>query len=226
VQDDTANVGVNMNETAGGVELDPADASIALTPKLWSSKQFWYSNTMVLAQSFDVLSYTLPQAEKRIEKSQEAAWTTQIKAGTVGKVAASSTTVTYQELLDWEHSLLPAYRTDAAFVVSDALYRVLRGLTDTQARPILDQDPTNVFAGKIHGKPVIVCDSLDPFGTNKIVGAFVSADALKIVDILNARIVRYVLVPGKPDQVGFELFQNGDFGFVSKGVSLLETAAS
>jgi HK97 family phage major capsid protein len=227
VSDDTANVGAVQSEVAtSGTELDADDTgAIAITPVLFGSKQFWFSNSMVLAQSFDVLGYVLPMAQKRIEKVQETTWIAKLLAtGVVGKTTAAVAAITYLELLDWEHSLAPAYRSDCAFIVSDSLYRGLRGLVDTQNRPIMDQDPTNVFAGKIHGKPVVVSDALGAMATGVKCGAIVSAAALKVVDVLNSRMVRYANVPQKPDQIGFEMFQNGDFGFVSAGVKLVKNA--
>jgi len=228
VADDTANNGQTVSESAStSTSQDPSQTSIPIAPTLWDSEAFWYSNTMVMASSFDVVAYTLPMAQKRLQKAQESAWTANVIAnGTVGVTAASATALTYAEVLNWEHSLAPAYRNDACFAISDSLYRVVRGITDTYGRPIFDQDPTNVFAGKIHGRPVIIGDYFQTMAANHVVGAFVSADAIKIVDVKDARLARYSNLPAYPDQVGFEMFQNGDFGFVTKGLSLLKTAAS
>src|SRR4051812_43940766 len=124
-----------------------------MSPTLYTSKQIWFSNTMVFANNFDVSSYAVPMLQARLEKSQESAWTTTALTGTVGKTTATTTGITYAELLAWEHSLAAAYRSDAVFVLSDSAYRVLRGLVDDQHRPIMDLDPTNVFVGKIHGRP-------------------------------------------------------------------------
>jgi HK97 family phage major capsid protein len=224
VGDDTANFGVVQAEGASaGTQLDPADASVSIAPTLWTSKQFWYSNTMVLANQFDLLGYVLPMAQKRIDKIQESTWTTLVKAQANGATTTANTGITYIDLLNWEHSLAAAYRVDAGFIVSDAAYRALRGLVDTNNRPILDLDPTNVFVGKIHGKPVIVNDYLNGFGVAQKLGFFGSADAFKIVDVMDARVIRYKEVPAQPDQIGFEQFQNGDMAFVSKGVSVLGT---
>jgi HK97 family phage major capsid protein len=228
VADDSANSGQAQSQTStSGTELDPTDASLSFTPNLYSSKQFWYSNTMVLGQSFDVLGFTLPMAQKRVEKQRETLWTASILAsGTLGVTTASPITMTYDELLTWEHSLPVAYRADACFVLADSLFKVMRGIKDDQHRPIFDQDPTNTFQGRIHGKPVLVCDALSAVAANTVVGAFCSADALKILDIQNQRLARYSNLPTKPDQIGFELFENGDFQFIPNGMRLAKTAIS
>jgi HK97 family phage major capsid protein len=228
VADDSSNVGQNVSESAtSGTSLDPSQSAITIAPTLWDSKAYWYSQTMVMASSFDVVGFTLPMAQKRIDKFQESQWTTNvITNGNVGLTTASATAITYAELLTWEHSLAPAYRPDAAFALADSLYKALRGLVDNNNRPVLDLDPTNTFVGKIHGKPVVVGDYFQTLAANHITGAFVSASAIKIVDVKDARLARYSNLPSNPDQVGFQMFVNGDFGFVTNGISLVKTAIS
>ena len=224
IADDTASTGQAQSESASsGTQLDATDSSLLIAPTLWSSKQFWYSNTLANSGAFDLMAFVLPMAQRRIDKSQESAWTTTVKAQANGKTVAVNTGITFAELLDWEHSLLPAYRQDAVFIVSDALYRSIRGLVDANGRPILDTDPTGTFVGKVHGKPVIVNDYLDVFGVAKKLGCFISASAINIVDVMDARVVRYQQVPAQPDQIGFEQFQNSDAAFIGKGFSILGT---
>lgn len=228
VADDTSNTGQSASESSTTASpQDPSESDIAISPTLWDSKAFWYSNTMVNAGTFDVVSYTLPMAQKRIQKIQESTWTNNVMTnGTVGKTTASATAITYAELLAWEHSLAPAYRIDAGFAVSDSLYLALRGLVDNNNRPIMDEDPSNTWMAKIHGKPVVIGDYFQTLAANHVVGCFVSADAIKIVDVNDARLARYSNLPTYPDQIGFQMFQNGDFGFVSNGLSLLKSAIS
>lgn len=227
VSDDSANEGeVLAQDASSGTELDPTLTGVTLDPTLHSSKQLWLSNTQVLAVDFDVQSYALPLLSQRIEKTREKAGATKAIALTPGKTTATTSGITYLELLDWEHSLGAAYRDDAGFVINDSLYRVLRGLVDDNNRPILDVDPTGTFVAKIHGKPVIVCDYMEAVGAGKVSGAFVSASAVKIMDVLNTRFVRYINIPSKPDQTGFAIFQNGDCGFVTAGIKTLKHAAA
>lgn len=223
ISDDTSNVGQQQSEGAtSGTTADPSfSSSVVLNPTLYSSKQMWFSNTQVSAVDFDIFSYALPVMQKRVDKSQESAWTTTLLTGTTGKTTASGTAITYAELLAWEHSLPVAYRSDAGFIVSDSLYQLIRGLVDSNNRPIMDLDPTNVFQARIHGKPVFVSDYMQTVATGHKSGAFCSAEALKVLDVLNARIARYQLVPSNPDQTGFELFVNGDMNFDPNGVRLV-----
>ena len=80
----------------------------------------------------------------------------------------------------------------------------------------MDLDPTNQFQATVHGKPVIVSDYLDAVAAAKVIAVFASADALKVFDAGMTRLARYILQPSFPDQTGFELFANGDFGLSSR----------
>src|SRR5205085_360838 len=167
---------------------------------LYSSKQQWLSNTTVNAVDFDIFSYMLPMLQRRLDKSQESAWVGNIKTNaTVGVTTASPTTFTYAEWIAFEHSLSAAYRTDAGVLIADSAYQILRGLVDSNNRPIMDLDPTNQFQATVHGKPVIVSDYLDAVAATKVIAAFASADALKVFDAGLKRVARYVLQPAFPD---------------------------
>jgi HK97 family phage major capsid protein len=224
VQDDSGNQGVAQSESAtSGTAVDPSlTGSLKLEPTLYSSKQQWLSNTTVNAVDFDLVGAMLPMLYRRLDKIQESTWVTKmISTATDAPTPSGTISLGYQDILQWEHSLQAAYRSDAAFIVSDSAYQVLRGIVDNVNRPIFDLDPTNSFQGTLHGKPIIVSDYFDAMGAGNTVGAFVSASALQVFDAGQKRLARYILQPAYPDQTGFELFGNGDFGFVGAGVRTL-----
>jgi HK97 family phage major capsid protein len=231
VFDDTGVAGDTPSQSAASdVVADFATTgSISLGATLYSSKTRWFSNTMLNANGFDILSYVTPIIQKSVDKAQESAFTTTLTnitpAGLV--TTASKAAITYAQIVSWEHSLPVAYRSDAGFIFSDSLYQSIRSLVDNNNRPIMDLDPTNVFQARLHGKPVVVSDYLAAMGTaNGIAGAFMSGDAIKLRDVVPQRLTRYVNVPSQRDQTGYDLFANGDCQFVSSGVSLLKLAAS
>lgn len=61
-----------------------------------------------------------------------------VTASTLGKAGATgqTTTVTYDDLVDLEHSVDPAYRANASWMLHDDTLKVLRKIKDTQGRPI------------------------------------------------------------------------------------------
>jgi len=230
VTDDRATVGQQQTQSAtSGTPADPSlTASTTLSgDQLYSSKQLWLSNTLVLAQDFDVIGYALPILQKRVLKAKESAWTTKLAAITPGYTTKVLAGMTYADVVAWEHSLYASYRSDMGYVVADTLYQTLRSITDNYGRPILDEHPETTFSATIHGKPVIVSDYMSAYGAGAIAGALVSAEGgQKILDVVGDRLARYIQVPTNPDQTGFELFSNGDAAFITAGVSVLKIAAS
>ena len=97
-------------------------------------------------------------------------------------------------------------------VHADATLTTLANVTTNQATVTLD-GANSLFP------------NFDAVAATKVIGAFASADALKVFDAGMKRIARYILQPSFPDQTGFELFANGDFGFVAGGVRTLKTHA-
>ncbi len=228
VVDDTANIGQQQSQSAtSGTLADPdSSGSLTLNATLYSSKQTWIANTVVNAVDFDVFAWVQPLLQRRLDKAQESAWTTTLKGLTTStKTTASPTTFTYAEWLAFESTLPVSYRDDGGFIVSDGTYQTLRGLVDNNNRPIVDLDPANNWQTTMHGKPLIVSEYMETVAASHTIAAFVSASAMFILDAGPQRIARYVLQPSFPDQTGFELFQNGDCGFVPSGVALLKTHA-
>jgi HK97 family phage major capsid protein len=165
----------------------------------------------------------LPMLQRRVEKIQEQTWMTNIKNNaTVGYTTAANNAITYADWLAFEHSLPAAYREDAAFILSDSCYQQVRGIKDSNGRPIFDTDPTNTFMGTIHGKPIVVTDYLDVVAPSGSIGMFASASALYVFDAGPQRLARYILQPAWPDQTGFELYKNGDFDWIDGGLRLLK----
>jgi HK97 family phage major capsid protein len=226
VFDDTGNTGdaPAENATADVTADSDTSGSVSLGAALFSSKTRWFSNTLLNANGFDILAYVTPILQKSVDKKQESTWTTALIAlAAATKTLSHYSSITYAELIAWEHTLPVAYRSDAAFILADSLYMDLRSLVDANGRPIMDLDPTNVFQSRIHGKPAVVSDYMQAMGTaNNFPGAFVSGDAIKLRDVVPQRLTRYVNVPTQRDQTGYDLFANGDCKFVTSAVALLK----
>jgi HK97 family phage major capsid protein len=224
--DDSANVGATKTEgaTSETTPVDPTPTAISLNTSLYESKPSWFSNTVQNANGFDLLGYCLPSISQRLERAKHSAMDTVVKAITTGTVTtASATAVTYAEVLTWEHSLPVAYRYNMAMVVSDSFYKLLRGLADSNGRPIMDVDPTNVFQQTIHGIPIFVSEYLSAVATTNKVGALVNADSLYIREE-DPRLTRYVNVPAYADQFGINVFQDCAFAGNSNGVRVIKMA--
>ncbi|MDN3356075.1 phage major capsid protein [Actinomadura sp. DC4] len=72
---------------------------------------------------------------------------------TVGKTGGSgqTTSIIYDDLVDLEHSIDPAYRNTAQYVMADGMLKAIRKLKDTQGRPLWVPIPAPGFPATING---------------------------------------------------------------------------
>ncbi len=81
-----------------------------------------------------------------------------VTAATLGKTAASATAITYSELVDLVHSVVPAYRasTSCRFLMNDSTVGYLRKLVDTTGLPIWQESLRTGEPSRLLGYPVTV----------------------------------------------------------------------
>lgn len=106
--------------------------------------------------------------------------------GIVGKTGAISATavITYDDLIDLEHSVNSAYRGSAQYVLADSMLKLIRKLKDGQQRPLWQPVPVPGFPATINGFAYTVDDDMpDPA---------VSAKSIAFGDFKRGYIVRQV----------------------------------
>lgn len=228
VIDDTANSADAIAQNAtGDNEKEPSITNLTLGNTLYDSGTVWSSNTLLNSLSFDLLAYLEPMLNKRIDRTQSKAWVDDMEANaTVGKTTAGTATVTYLELLAWQHSIAVDNRANGAFIVSDGLFQTLRGLMDSQNHPIYQQSLRDDAPDQLLGWPIFVSADLAAPGAGAVSGLAVVADLLFVRDVTNRRIARYVNIPTYRDQFGIAEFANGDFKYAASGVRALKHAAA
>ena len=226
--DDSGNTAdvIPQNQTPDN-EKEPVVTGMTLGNTLYDSGTVWSSNTLLNSLSFDLLAYIQPMLDSRIDIKQATAWMTSIKAtATIGVTTASTAGVTFQELLTWQHSVPIVNRPYGVFVLSDGLFRAIRGLTDTQNRPIYQESLQDGAPDKLLGWPVFPSTALSDPAAGQISGLAVAANRIFVRDITNRRVTRYVNDADRRDQFGLAEFANGDFAFHPSAVRALKHAAS
>src|SRR5215510_2482049 len=122
---DTSNKGVILAEaTTFGTSTDPVFANVVFKAFKYSSKPIIVSNELLEDSAFDLPMVIGQALGTRIGRIQNDHFTTGggttlpkglTVAGVVGKAAASMTTFTADEVIDLQHSIDPAYRTQATW---------------------------------------------------------------------------------------------------------------
>lgn len=128
-------------------EQDVTFASVTLKAFMYSSKEVKISLQLLQDSAFQMESFIGSKLAERIGRITNEHFTTGtgttqprgvVTASSVGKVAAATTTFTFAEVLDLKHSVDPAYRRNARFMLSDSTLAAMKKLSigSADARPL------------------------------------------------------------------------------------------
>jgi HK97 family phage major capsid protein len=123
---------------------------------------------------------------------------------TVSVTGADTTSITYDNLIDLEHSLDPAYRNNCRFMMNDATLAVIRKIKDSQGHPLWVPVPVPGMAPSINGQPYFVDQGMAvPGASNKSIlfGDFQRAYVVR--QVLDMNMVRFSERFMSALQVGF-----------------------
>lgn len=145
-------------------------------------------------------------------------------AATIGRTGATgnATTVSYNELLQLEHSVDPAYRPGAKWMFHDTTLRVIKGLVDSQGRPLfLPSLPgiSEAAPATILGYPYVVNQDVAVMAPNARSIAFGRLDKYKIRLVRQVQVMRLTERYADRLQVGFVAFLRGDGNLLDAGTN-------
>lgn len=161
--DDTGNVGAILTENTQISQQDVTFGTKTIGAYVYTSKLVLVSLQLLQDSAFDLNNWLPRKLGERIGRATAAHFITGTGTGqpegiatnvTVGKTGATgqTTTVTYDDLVDLEHSIDPAYRnSNTRYLMNDATLKVIRKLKDTQNRPLWLPVPTPGFPATING---------------------------------------------------------------------------
>jgi len=145
--DATSEEGEIVGQNVAASALDTTFSTALLGAFKYSSKSIALPFELLQDSFLDIESYVLKLLATRIGRIQNRHYT--VGAGTTepfgivttasaGKVGATGETLTvsYDDLVDLEHSVDPAYRGNGKYMMHDTSVKVLRKLKDAQNRPI------------------------------------------------------------------------------------------
>lgn len=222
--DDTANTGELLAENTAAAEQDVAFNQVTLKSYMFSSKIILVPLQLLMDNIVENFEGFLAQRlAERIGRSFNSYATTGtgssqpqgvVTFSTLGKTAASATAITYDELVDLQHSVDPAYRTKAQFMFNDAVFALLRKLKDSDGRPIwqpaISSGAAEGAPGTLLGAPYIInVNMANPTTGNKTVlwGDFFN---FKIRQVRGFTLMRLAERYAEKFQVGFLGFARFD----------------
>lgn len=225
---DTNNVGAILGEnTAFGSSTDPSFGVVTLKAYTYSSKPILVPNQLLEDSAFNLESYLSNALAERIGRAFNVHGTTGdasdkpqgiVNASTKGADAAVSA-ISYDNLVDLQHSIDPAYRVNAKWMMNDTTFKALRKLKDTTGNPIFqlsmrDGEPTTLL-----GKPVVINNDMADIGVSTKSVLFGDFSKYKVRRVKNYGVKRLVERYADANQTAFILFVRLDGKLIDAGTN-------
>lgn len=146
-----------------------------------------------------------------------------------GVTAAAVAAITFDELIDLEHSIDIAHRNGAAFMVNDATVKILRKIKDADNQYIWQRAVTAGAPSTLLGYPVVVNNDMATAAASAITVLFGQLSAYKLRLVEQVRIYRLEELYRANDQDGLVAFNAFDGKLLNPGddpvVKLTQAAA-
>ena len=238
--DGTTEVGEILAENAPATDLDVSFNTKNLPVYKYSSKVVTVPIELLQDSNVDIEAFVRARISQRLGRITNTHFTTGdgsskptglIAAASVGKTGASgqTTTVTYADLVDLEHSVDPAYRVNCKWMFNDATLKSLKKILDSQNRPlwlpgIAVKEPDTIlgYTYQINQDVAVMAASAKSI-------AFGDLSKYVIRDVMAMTYYRFDdSAYAKKGQVGFLAFlrSGGNFMDVGGAVKLYQNAAS
>ncbi|WP_425832575.1 phage major capsid protein [Streptomyces fractus] len=180
--DDTANVGAILAENSQVTEQDVTLGQKTLGAYTYTSKLVRLSLQLVQDDVFGVEAWLTRKLGERIGRAVAAHLATGTGTAqpeglftnaTAGKTGATgqTTSVTYDDLVDLQHSIDPAYRASAQWAMSDSALKTVRKLKDSQGRPLWEPSVQAGVPSSLMGAGVLIDNGIPaPAANAKSIG--------------------------------------------------------
>ena len=232
--DGTAVTGERIGENAPATDQDMAFGVRTLNTYKYGSKIVPVPFELLQDASFDLESYIRLELAERLARITNYEFTRGtgtgqpngiVTAATSGKVGATgqTLTVTYDDLVDLQHSVDPAYRARgrARFMMNDLSIRQIRKIKDTTGRPIFVPGYEVAGAGvpdTLLGTPVVINQDVAAMAANARSILFGDFSYYKIRDVMSMSLFRFTDSPyTKLGQVAFLAWMRSGGQFVDAG---------
>lgn len=244
--DGTSETGEIIAENTTATSADISFGTKSLPVYKFSSKVVAVPFELLQDSSVDVEAFVRQRLVTRLGRITNTLFTTGtgssqptgiVTAATTGVTAANSTSqvtaVTYDSLVDLQHSVDPAYRVNASWMFNDTSLRQIRKVKDSQSRPIFVPGyETGVPGGvpdMLLGAPITINQDMASMAASAKSIAYGDFSYYKIRDVMDVTMFRFTdSAYTKLGQVGFLAWMRSGGNLVDVGgaVKLFVNAAS
>ncbi len=198
---DTSNKGAILGENLQDGEQDFTDAEITFDAYKYTSKIIRVSIELLQDSAFNLPSFLGETLGTRIARITNQHFTTGTgssqpngiaTAATLGYTASANDAITYDDLIELEHSVDPAYRARGAFMFHDNVLKALRKLKDNDGRPLWQAGLTVGAPDSLNGRPYSVNQEMPTLAAGAKSVLFGDLKKYKIRDVLGITLTRMV----------------------------------
>lgn len=219
--DDTGNVGELIAENTTATDLDPAFGTVALSAYKFSSKVVTVPIELLQDSEVNIEQIVVALLAERLARVKNTFFTTGtgtaqprgiVTGAASGKVGLTGQTLTviYDDLVDLEHSIDPAYRKapGVGFMMNDSSIKVIRKIKDLDGRPIFVPGYAQGVPGgapaTLLDRPVFINQDIAVMAANAKSILFGALKNYRIRNVMEATMFRFTdSAFTKKGQVGF-----------------------
>lgn len=225
---ETAQAGAILAENAQASSQDITFGVVNIGAYKYTSKIVLVSLELLQDSAFDIASYIAKALADRLGRIQNTHFTvgtgssqpTGIVAGaTSGKVGTTgqTTSVIFDDLVDLVHSVDPAYRMNAKFMMHDSTLKVIKKLKDSQQRPLWLPGLALREPDTINGYPYIINQDVATMAANAKSILFGDLSKYFIRDVRDVFVMQLRERYADFGQVGFVGFARADGNLLDAG---------
>lgn len=225
---DTSNKGEIIGINTQHNQQDVTFGRVVLGAYMYSSKIVLVPFQLLQDSAFNLDTWLPMKLGERIGRIQSDHDTTGtgssqpngvVTASTAGKTAASSSAVTHDELLDLKHSVDPAYRQNAEWMLHDNTLLVIKKLKDSQNRPLWAPGISVREPDRIDGDPYVVNQSMPTMEASAKSILYGDFSKFMLRDVTDVMMLRLTERYADYLQVGFLAFQRHDADLLDAGTN-------
>lgn len=228
--DDTSNTGEQLGEnTEVGDSTEPSFGGVVWGAYKFSSKPILVPYELIEDQEFGLPSVLGSMLGERLGRITNTKYTNGIGAGTpkgitvgasLGVTAASATTIAADEVFQLIHSVDPAYRMGAGFMMNDAIVLALRLLKDGEGQYLWQSGMREGTPDRLAGYPLTVNqDMASTIASTAKSMLFGQLSKYKIRRVNSIRMYRLEERYRDQDQDGFIAFVREDGNLLTAGTA-------
>jgi HK97 family phage major capsid protein len=221
---DTNNIGEQLSENTAAGQANPSFSNLTLKAWTYSTKMVNVSNQLLQDSAFDVEGYLRKAFVNRIGRIQNQKFTIGVgttepkginAAATAGPTSGTTLLVSYDDMVELEHSVDPAYRLGAKYMLSDAVLKQIKKLKDTQGHPLWVPGVAVNAPDKILGYEYVINQDMPAVASGANLMLFGALDSYLIRDVKELAIIRL-------SERFAELFQTAFVGFARADANLID----